>query len=284
MSACIICEKNEVASLYPSCNIVKCANCGLVFADVDVANSELAEIYGKDYFAGEEYANYVEDKEVHQKNFRRHLQIVKRFSSPGGKLLEIGCAYGHFLELAKDDWEVYGVDVSKEACGYAKRELSVPVFDGEFLDTAFPSNHFDIVCLWDTIEHVPKPHLYFKEIERILKVGGCLCLTTGDIGSLIPRLRGEKWRLIHPPSHLFYFSQDTMSKLLSNYNLKVAHVQKAGFSRSLEEIAYGVLAHDEGSKLKKIVYNGLRKNGILKKSIYLNLYDIMFVIAFKQTG
>jgi hypothetical protein len=95
---------------YASHGIVKCPNCGLVFyAGAAVPK----DVYTSEYFTGGEYADYVAAKPITQYNFRRRIAELARLV-PAGDLLEIGSAYGFFLELARQQWTARGVEIAAE--------------------------------------------------------------------------------------------------------------------------------------------------------------------------
>jgi 2-polyprenyl-3-methyl-5-hydroxy-6-metoxy-1,4-benzoquinol methylase len=251
-----------------------------VTANITLSDNELRRIYSEKYFKGEEYRDYIDERPTIEKHFRLRLRTLLRFVPPSRRirLLEIGSAYGFFLCVAKDHFaEVQGIDIAEAAVQYANEEVRVPVALGDFLKYQ-PLGSFDVACLWDTIEHVPAPHLYLEKVARHLNPGGVVAITTGDIGSLVARLRGPKWRQIHPPSHLHYFSRHTLTRLLSNYGLTVRYGRYDGMYRRLDMIAHIILRvrHQQHR-----LYRFIKKTGLLEHDIYLNLRDIMFVIAEK---
>jgi len=258
--------------------ILRCPSCTLVFADAYLSASELEHLYQREYFFGDEYLNYQEDKPYLQRNFRARLKTLRQFSS-GGNLFEIGCAYGYFLELAARTWQAEGCDISAGACQDA-RSRGLKATAGDFLSQPLKEGHYDVVALWDTIEHLARPDLYVEKASRLLKPGGVLCATTGDIDSLIARSRGQRWRLIHPPTHLYYFSRRTIRKLFEQYGLETVHFQHVGYSRSVQQMLYSLLVLNRETKSRKAIYNVLRP--LFSFPLYLNLYDIMFVIARKK--
>jgi len=277
MNTCILC-----GGAYGDCNIpglVKCISCGFVTANLSLTSDEIKQIYGRRYFHGEEYADYIADRQVIERHFRTRLNTLVRFvSEPGTKhLLEIGCAYGFFLNVASGIFAtVEGIDISTDAIAFA-REQNLSVSEQDFLDYA-PLYPPDIICMWDTIEHLAHPVAYIDAAARLLPRGGVLAITTGDIESFVARVRGARWRQIHPPSHLHYFAKGNLTELLQRRGFAVRYAGSDGQLRSLETIAYVVLMikHHQPS-----LYKALKRTGLLKFAIYLNLFDIMYLIAEK---
>ncbi|HEY9696881.1 MAG TPA: class I SAM-dependent methyltransferase [Trichocoleus sp.] len=280
MSECIVCSSSLSQPLYRG--IDKCSNCGHVFADLSLSNKELFEIYQKSYFFGDEYSDYVSDKRVVQKNFQLRLKTLKKFLKPERhrSLFEIGCAYGFFLEVAQSHFaQVQGIDITEDGIRYARQQLSLDVVQADFLDYDLGDRTIDVACIWDTIEHLANPHLYIEKLSKHMEKGALLAITTGDIESFNARTRKEQWRLIHPPTHIHYFSQKSLAQMLNNYGYEVVYSRYCGFYRSLDNVAYNILVLRW--KQPKL-YNMLGKIGILKLDFYLNLYDIMYVIARKK--
>ena len=193
--------------------LLQCGGCGFVTADVSLSREELERLYSKSYFQGEEYRDYVAERALFAKQFRLRLKTLLRYLPPERRkfLFEIGAAYGFFLDLAKPQFDrVSGIDLSRDAAVYARDFVGVPVTAGDFLEYTL-AGEADAVCMWDTIEHLAHPALYIEKIAAALRPGGVLAITTGDIGSPLARWRKDKWRQIHPPSHLHYFSESNFA-------------------------------------------------------------------------
>jgi SAM-dependent methyltransferase len=259
---------------YPEQRIVECPDCRLVFFD----GSAPAGLYEQKYFAGDEYFDYAAEKAVRQSNFRRELPLLRSLA-PAGRLLDIGCAYGFFLELARPYWQAKGIDVSAVAVKYAREVCGVEAVCAEFLELPDENESYDLVCLWDTIEHLPHPVRTIEKAARWLKPGGALVATTADIGSVVARLRRERWRQIHPPTHLYYFSRETLSRALEQAGLRVEGVSRPGVVRSFRAMVYGALAPNKRgtSWLSTLATLG----GRLDFPVYLNLYDLLRMVAVK---
>ena len=280
MKKCIICKSIRIQPLYHK--IVKCQKCGHVFAYPYPSKKELQKHYNKDYFSGGEYSNYLKDKKVFQKNFKLRLKTLQKFISPvhHKHLLEIGCAYGFFLDLVRNQFKsVLGIDISKKGVSHARKQLKLKAIKADFLKYDFGGQKFDVICMWDTIEHLEKPHLFLEKIKKLTKKGSLIAITTGDIESLNARLRRRKWRLIHPTTHLHYFSKKTLSRLLANEGFEVIYNRYSGFYRSIDNIAYNIfiLRHKW-----PWLYNLINKSGLGRINIYLNLYDIVYFIARRR--
>lgn len=280
MNECIVCGNTENKPLYRG--TLKCETCGHVFLDLSSKGKDFFEIYRKNYFSGGEYSNYIADKEVLQKNFRLRLKVLQKFLEPQRHqhLFEIGSAYGFFLDIVKDRFKtILGIDITEAGATYARKELNLDVIEGDLLTHELGNQKFDVVCMWDTLEHLRNPDLYLEKISRHMEPGALLAITTGDIESLVARIKKGKWRLLHHPSHAHFFSKQTITKLLEKYRFEVIFNRYCGFYRSIDNIAYNILVL---RKKKQWLYNFLRKIGLTQFNFYLNLYDIMYVIARKR--
>ncbi len=261
---------------FPGKQIVRCPRCGLIFY---TGGTEGVDLYGHDYFAGGEYFDYLADKRVIQRNFSRQIPRLLRLA-PRGRLLEVGSAYGFFLELAGAHWEVLGIEVSAQGVRHARETLGVPSLQADFLDLPDEPQAYDLICMWDTVEHLRYPVRYIEKAARWLKPGGALVMTTGDIGSLLARFRKQRWRLIHPPTHLFYFSEATLRSAVEKFTLRVTEVTHVGYSRSYRGMLHGIFALGKTAWLYRLFTLG----GRLDFPVYLNLYDILLLVAVKPGG
>lgn len=259
----------------------QCVQCGFVTADTDWDAAAIAALYGNDYFHGSEYFDYVQERGSLRLNFRGRMRTLDALAGGlrGKSVLEIGSAYGFFLELAGEcGMAARGVDITSDGVRYARQTLGVDAVEGDYL--ALPTDPVDLIAMWDTVEHLPRPDLFIEKAVSDLRPGGLLAITTGDIGSINARLRGRRWRMIHPPTHLHYFSSSTLARLLSRYGLEIVHASHPGVSRQLHSILFIVLAHRLGAPYLYKILKGLSPDIALT----LNLYDIMFVVARKSSA
>ena len=277
---CIICGCSETLPFYRG--IVRCRKCGHMYADSQLSAEELSALYQRPYFFGDEYHDYIADKAVLQKNFALRMRTLQAYLQPARHrhLFEIGAAYGFFLDAVKDNFDtVKGIDIAEDGIRYAREQLRLNVAYGDFLDYPCNGKIFDVVCLWDTIEHLQQPQLYIEKLSDVTAPGALLALTTGDIESLNARWKKETWRLLHPPTHLHYFSAKTIARMLDKYGFSVIYNRYCGFYRSIENMAYNIFVL---RKQQLELYEWMKRFGITKGNLYLNLYDIMYVVARRR--
>ncbi|MBI4614031.1 MAG: class I SAM-dependent methyltransferase [Planctomycetes bacterium] len=255
----------------------RCRHCTLVFADLE-AYPDTDRQYRESFFRGDAYRDYVDDRETLQRNLRRHLARIRQYR-PSGRMFEIGCAYGFFLDLAKEFWQVEGIDISATAADYARRILGVDAFSGDFLAHPIEAGTIDVFCLWDTLEHLRRPDLYVEKMARCLRPAGIVCLTTGDVRSLNARFRGRKWRLIIPPTHLYYFSRNSLAALFARYGMTLVSSRYVGYHRRVSSMIHQIPGLSRLSA-DNVHFRRLTE-AVGKRDLYVNLFDILFVVAMK---
>ena len=277
---CLVCDLTlEISSKYKG--LLLCNGCGFLTADLKISNIQLEKLYGKDYFEDGEYTDYKSEKVALQLNFKKRINHIKSLSNvnENSKVFEIGCAHGFFLDLLKQQsLEASGIDISKEAVQYAINSCDVDAHYGDFLKFK-PKFSPDIICLWDAIEHIGNPRKYLEHANDISAPGSYILITTGDIASLNARIRGPKWRMIHPPTHLHYFTKHSMVTLLND----------VGYENIT--FLYPPVWRTIGSILNAVIYKKFKAERIkswidkipgASLPVPLNLFDIMLVTAQKK--
>ncbi len=203
--------------------IERCVACGLGRTVVP-DDFDPSRIYDAAYFNGarpDGYGNYPGTEPVLRAEFRRLVKRLKGYVPTGSSVLEIGCAYGFFLLEAQKYFRCTGVDVSATAVAAAQtRGLDVRLGrPGE--DDVPPPADLDVVVMLDCIEHLAKPRATFSWINKGLRAGGYVVITTGDWESFFARLAGKSWRLMTPPQHLHFFSRHNLRGLLEQEGFRV---------------------------------------------------------------
>lgn len=208
----------------------KCRRCGLVYLNPRPTVEEMPQYYPDDYIA---YPVAIEDEPSVFRRFDRKYGLFKRchavtsFFEHSGTMLDIGCATGVFINGMRDrGWQVYGVDTSLRATRYARERFGLDVFTGELQDAGFESDFFDLVTMWDVLEHVHNPKQTLIEINRVLKPGGVLALSLPNIDSVEAKLFGPSWIGWDVPRHLYMFPLHVLRRMLF---LTGFHMEKVSF-------------------------------------------------------
>jgi hypothetical protein len=133
--------------------------------------------------------------------------------------------------------------------------------------------------MWDVIEHLVNPEEFIQKASHETKKDGRIYITTGDISAWLPQRQKEKWRMIHPPTHVHYFTKKSISQLLDKHGFEIERISYPPVSRSIRVIFYSLfILNKKHNALFKWIYNLIPE----KASIKLNTYDIMFVVAKKK--
>ena len=227
--ACNLCQSKETRHLYTinSYNVVKCNRCGLVYLNPMPCPADISIIYDtQDYYCNRSSSSDSSTGYPDYIMLSDHLAFVAdELMRPlrdrdKGRLLDVGCGMGIMLKhLRERGWDTWGIDISTYATEYARNQLGMNVYTGAVEKTELPQNYFDVVTMVLTIEHVPDPATTLEAIKQLLKHGGIIIVATHDIDGLVPRLVKQKWRHFDIPEHLYYFSRDTLKKMLEKVGL-----------------------------------------------------------------
>ncbi len=273
-SPCLACGEGP---LNPHWQILlRCASCGFITAPQET-QVDVQQLYDGNYFKGEEYLDYASDEAFFKKNFRKRLDQVIRHGAKG-RLLEIGAAYGFFLDLARQYFDVVGFEVNREAARHGCEKFGLDIRTDDFLQSCAEDigGAVDVTVMWDVIEHLERPDRFIEHIAAISKPGAMLHITTGDAGSRLARFRGRKWRMVHPPTHLHYFDRRTLPQLLSRNGFRTVEICSVGVARSFRQVLYSVLVLGLG---RRDLYPPLAKWIPAASGFTLNTFDIMHVVA-----
>jgi SAM-dependent methyltransferase len=194
----------------------ECTGCGAGYLPRAQAPADLASLYSVGYFEGgaeHGYPSYRADAPLLRRNFEERLAWIESLRAPG-RLLEVGPAYGYFLEVARArGWQAEGVELVPECAAEAQRTSGCPVLAGDFLDAPL-AGPYDAVCMFDVVEHLAEPLAALRRARDLLGEGGLLVIETGDRGTPWARLLGRRWYFIDPPQHLVYFSAASLEHAL----------------------------------------------------------------------
>jgi SAM-dependent methyltransferase len=196
--------------------------------------AEMANFYPSEY---ECYADVTSKeklpwllKKSYGYGFQKRINAI-RIWKKDGCLLDIGCASGVFLNYVRSNtqWQVEGEEINPIASAYARDHFGLNVFTGTLEEAAYPDARFDAITMWDVLEHIHDPLASLGEVFRILKPGGHLIIRVPNGISWDARLFGPYWAGLEPPRHLFIFTLQSLTKLVSRTGLiKIMHTTNGG--------------------------------------------------------
>jgi 2-polyprenyl-3-methyl-5-hydroxy-6-metoxy-1,4-benzoquinol methylase len=220
---CPFCLNNAVITKFN--NVLKCNKCKIMFQKSDSIINNIADIYGIDYFQGKVYNNYFNEELERKRRFEKKIELIRTYIPKNGRVLDVGCAAGFFLKvMEKSGYETYGLDVSSAACEYAMNYCNSNIFNGNIFKAGFMDNFFNMITLWDVLEHLRDPELVLGEFYRIMKNQGILVIETLNINSWNAKLLKSRWPLYSPDYHLFYYNTKFLIKLLNKIGFNVIKI------------------------------------------------------------
>jgi len=234
--------------------ILQCTKCGDLFLfDID---KKISMYDGEDYFLSEykkQYGKtYFEDKNNIVKLSSRRIRIVERFRGAGGRILDVGCALGFFLELAqKRGWKAEGIEISRFASDWGRKNLSLDIITGSFLDVNIDPESFDVITFFFAAEHIQNVEKAIEKAFEVLKKKGIIALALPNRGGISFRLDRRRYINQHPPDHYFDTSIRNLKKFLRKYGFKKKKICVTGIH---PERFFGKLGVKRSSGILNSVY------------------------------
>lgn len=175
---------------------------------------------------------------------------------------------------------VEGVEIGEYAAEQARNRFQIEIINGDIYSAKLAPESYDVITMWDVIEHLADPNLAFKKIMTALRPGGYVAFSTGDVSSAWARVAGKRWQLLTPPQHLYFFSPASMSRLLERHDLSIREIQH---EKKCVTVAFVLFkAQESFGRIIKPIATVLRWTGLQNVKMSINLGDIMTVVAQKS--
>jgi len=229
--SCPICQRcTEEVKLWTknTFQYVRCVTCGLNYINPQLSDEAVADIY----------SNVLYDQKSERLDlllptlYKYKAGLLKKFDRfrSTDQLLDVGCFKGFFLYSASQrGWKTFGTEVSVPATRFAGRELGQQVFLGDLLQLPqLEQFDFDVVTLFDVIEHLSRPYLYLKKAHGLLRPGGLLYMETPNFHALPRFVLGKKWTVFNS-LHRYYFTPRTMTRILQRVGFESVKIHTLGF-------------------------------------------------------
>lgn len=300
---CIVCGNQDekrftIRYRKTNCSIVRCADCSFCF---------IPPYYRKavDYtqYKTPEAVQEVARGDLWLKIQRNLLQyrLIRRYRK-SGKVFDIGCGFGHFLLAGKQlGYEVSGVETSKANIAFIRNQFQIQVDENDFLKVQEDTT-YDIMTLWDVLEHIDDADRIIEKTSRMLRPGGTVFVQVPQLGSFFSALmRGNWWAM--GLDHVNYFSRKTIRRLFDKNGMDVREIRSSIELKNI--LLYVILprlkrrrkpesswsAADRQKEFNKITRKPLWvrqllvhiHNGIYSILSFLHIGDEMIIVAQKRT-
>lgn len=291
--SCNFCGSNEdtLVCVENQMQIVQCKRCKLIYVNPMPTMDELQLFYQQYYPQDSALCWQMENEPLFEEDSKRILRCRSI-----GTLLEVGCGHGFFLNKMKlNGWDVVGIDLSKDAVDYGRRNFGLDLKVGDLLDVDFPKESFDVVVSWFVLEHVRRPGELIKKVQTLLKPKGLFYFRVPNhnfmnlynyfklfqnsklFSSILSKIRYGTdrvsiYRFLDPPAHLHSMSPKVIQRFLKNNNWRNVYVYNGEMYR-------------RGTILNRIIDLCVK---IICDTIYyitfrrFVLYPVLYVIAQKD--
>ncbi|MBP8696457.1 MAG: glycosyltransferase [Syntrophobacterales bacterium] len=245
---CPFCGHVEAERYRTSADIVRCLSCSTVYLRTRLNKDAMRRVY-QSYADGPSHmALPANDEAINKSGLRRNyfLNELLEFTTPVGKLLDVGCGWGAFLDNARDrGFEVQGIEVTRKCVAFANERLGIPVTDEPFEDVPFESGSLSVVTMLHVLEHLPEPSRAIENAYRSLKPGGIFCGIVPNIESLCSQELGERWYWLDPQYHYVHYSPSTLKRHLESAGFTVERLYTATGDYGRENVLQ-VIQHKQG--------------------------------------
>lgn len=282
---CPICTSEILKDKYYVNNftISKCIACQCVFVKEKLSTEEL-DVYYQLEIEGSSMDSVYGSEDNIKNNlsyYYEKLASLIRQRISGGKILDIGCNQGQFLDIM-EGFDRHGVEISLIRGEIARHKYGNRVFIGPFENYPEPEILFDCITLQDVLDHTTDPKIVIEKCRRILKPGGLIVVKAHDISCLYAKIMGKNFYAIIPPAHLFYFNKQSINMLLSSFDFEVSYFKHLSQKITLSTVFLRLARTEKEDNLYYMIHKLLLGTKLGKIAIIKNLHDIFTVIAIKK--
>ena len=257
-----------VPGIRKSYRTVRCISCGHVYC-----SPRLKNMYN--YYQDVVDHDYLKNENLRKETSRKVLKTLQRFA-PSGKLLDIGCSTGVFISIANNYYDVEGLELSEWASKIAINR-SLTIHKNTIKDMVESKRLFDIATMWGVIEHLEYPLEEMKNVNRILNMGGLVCIWTGNVDSLYSKIMGQRWWYVLG-QHIQLFSRRSMDRLMQNTGFKKEYLGIYPYVISLKYLGISLSRYPIVGAIAKNLFRIL---GLENRTFTLKKSDEMFAIYTK---
>jgi spore coat polysaccharide biosynthesis predicted glycosyltransferase SpsG/SAM-dependent methyltransferase len=240
-------------------SLLRCRRCGDLFL---FELRDKGGIYdNEDYFL-EDYkqqygCSYIEDRDTITSMGLERITVIEEIAVSRGRILDVGCAMGFFLDLARSrGWETQGIEISEFASRWARENLSLDVITGSFLNLELPPESYDAVTFFFVAEHLCDLEAMARKTYAILKKGGILCIALPNRGGISFRINKEEYIVHHPRDHYIDTTVRNLARFLKGFGFERRRVRITGIH---PERFFKIFGIEKGGNCLDRIYSNLAK-------------------------
>ena len=258
VTACPVCASSKRKKEFSKfgVGIVCCEECSLRYGTMIPVNT--GDLYSDSIYLPAAIESYQKNVSYRKERFgkERIALIARLIRNPEGKhIFDIGCGTGWFLEVAKEHgFEIHGQEFGKELARWTEDKLGIKIFNKPISE--MPSgNNFDVITMFDLIEHVPDPLQLIVDCKRVLKKGGIILVFTPNFDSLSVHIMKEAHNIIVPAEHLMYFTKRSVEVMTERAGLNLVYFKTCGIDLGDLKSYYEWRGEDAAARVCKDMYD-----------------------------
>lgn len=291
LHACLVCD-NESFTNFLTCpdhfltletfTICKCDNCGFLFTNPRPAAEELPAYYkSAEYISHSNSSRGIQNmlyQWVRKYTLGRKYNLIQNYKK-GGRILDIGCATGEFLNYFKiRNWQTFGIEPDEQARKMGISNYAIEIENEDFL-LKLPDASFDVITMWHVLEHVPLLNERIAEIKRLLSPDGILFIAVPNPESQDAKLYGSFWAAYDVPRHLYHFTQTTITKLFSKHHFELVQNIPMKF-----DSFYVSMLSEKYMQVKNRFFNGILSGFVSNRAAKRSGEYSSLIYAFRKVS
>jgi SAM-dependent methyltransferase len=210
--------------------LVQCGTCGLLYQNPRPALDAIDFYYPPEYdpFIPPPWSNPNRIQQLlHLYGLKKRWRLIEHHAPPrndGRSILDVGCATGVFLAAGSADWHKVGVELTEDAAQIARSQFGLHIHQGTLEQAPLHAQQFDVITMWDVLEHLHDPHTSLLRVRELLRPDGIFVARVPNLSAWDARLCGRYWAGLDQPRHMFVPDETTLIAMLKQAGFRVVEL------------------------------------------------------------
>jgi 2-polyprenyl-3-methyl-5-hydroxy-6-metoxy-1,4-benzoquinol methylase len=286
---CNVCGSTRVKhkfKLTEKLEVFSCGNCRVEFMHPQLSDEEINELYSEAYYKSWGISGETENessKQMKIATFLLRLEQIQKYIR-NGNILDVGCATGYFLEAAQSlGYTPYGIELSEYSATLAKKKFGDnAIYNGTLETNTFKPGTFQVITMFDLIEHVRVPVETLSSAGELLDANGILVITTPDNSSFSNKVMGKKWTH-YKKEHFYYFNLPSLDLISKKSGFEIIYSEKSKKALNIDYLhtQWNTYQHWLFTPLINLTHFILPEK-LTKKNFYLAIGEITVFLRKKR--